>query len=134
MAIGRRVRELRQQLQISQEELAERADLHRNYVGSVERGERDAGITAIDQLAGALSVSLADFIATAPRLTPLSGARWAKLMERRGAGHATTSGSTGPAAMPEARTSLNLPTCRRRQARTRQLGLRRCCVVRVVNA
>ena len=62
-AVGRRVRELRQQLQISQEELAARADLHRNYVGSVERGERDVGITAIGQLARALGMSLANFFA-----------------------------------------------------------------------
>ena len=60
-AVGRRVRELRRQLNISQEELAARADLHRNYVGSVERGERDVGITAIGQLAAGLGVSLADF-------------------------------------------------------------------------
>ena len=53
MAVGRRVRELRHQRQISQEELAEQADLHRNYVGSVERGERDIGIIALDRLATA---------------------------------------------------------------------------------
>lgn len=62
-AVGRRVRELRQGLDISQEELAERAALHRNYVGSVERGERDLGINAIGRLASALGVSLADFFA-----------------------------------------------------------------------
>ena len=60
---GRRVRELRQNAGISQEELAARAQLHRNYVGSVERGERDVGLTAISRLAGALGVSLADFFA-----------------------------------------------------------------------
>ena len=63
MAVGRRVRELRRLLEVSQEELAGRADLHRNYVGSVERGERDIGISALGQLAGALGVSLADFFA-----------------------------------------------------------------------
>lgn len=63
MAVGRRVRDLRQKAKISQENLAERADLHRNYVGSVERGERDIGITALGQLARALGVSLADFFA-----------------------------------------------------------------------
>ncbi len=62
-AVGRRVRQLRQQLEISQEELAARADLHRNYVGSVERGEREIGISAIGQLAQALGISLADFFA-----------------------------------------------------------------------
>ena len=62
-AIGRRVRELRRQQNISQEELAARADLHRNYVGSVERGERDVGITAIGQLTTALGMSLAEFFA-----------------------------------------------------------------------
>ncbi len=60
-AIGHRVRKLRQAVNISQEELAERADLHRNYVGSVERGERDIGVTALSRLANALGVSLAEF-------------------------------------------------------------------------
>jgi XRE family transcriptional regulator, regulator of sulfur utilization len=60
-AVGRRVRELRTQLDVSQEELAARAGLHRNYVGSVERGERDIGITALGRLAGALGVSLDEF-------------------------------------------------------------------------
>ena len=59
--MGRRVRDLRRELQISQEELASRADLHRNYVGSVERGERDIGITALGQIARALGISLTDF-------------------------------------------------------------------------
>lgn len=46
---------------MSQEELAERANLHRNYVGSVERGEREVGITAVGRLARALGVTLAEF-------------------------------------------------------------------------
>ena len=61
--LGRRVRELRDTLHISQEDLAERAGLHRNYVGSVERGERNIGITAVGQLVSALGVSLAEFFA-----------------------------------------------------------------------
>lgn len=63
-AVGRRVQELREGLGISQEELAARADLHRNYVGSVERGERNVGINALAQLAAALEVSLAEFFAS----------------------------------------------------------------------
>ncbi|MDO8679081.1 MAG: helix-turn-helix transcriptional regulator [Acidobacteriota bacterium] len=63
VAIGRRVRELRTQRSVSQEELAARAGLHRNYVGSVERGERDIGITAAAKLAAGLGLSLAEFFA-----------------------------------------------------------------------
>ncbi len=59
--LGRRVRSLRQTLGISQEELADRADLHRNYVSSVERGERDVGIVALGRLVTALGVSLSEF-------------------------------------------------------------------------
>lgn len=62
-AVGRRVRELRYRLGVSQEELAARADLHRNYVGSVERGQRDIGIRALGRLAAALEVSLQEFFA-----------------------------------------------------------------------
>lgn len=62
-AIGRRVRDLRTKRRVSQEALAELAGLHRNYVGSVERGERDIGITAIARLASALDLSLAEFFA-----------------------------------------------------------------------
>ena len=62
-AVGKRVRDLRSELGISQEELAARAALHRNYVGSVERGERDIGIVALARLASALDVSLAEFFA-----------------------------------------------------------------------
>lgn len=60
-AVGRRIRELRNGLGISQEELAARSDLHRNYVGSVERGERDIGITALARISAALGLSLAGF-------------------------------------------------------------------------
>jgi transcriptional regulator with XRE-family HTH domain len=59
--VGQRIRNLRRGLRISQEELAARADLHRNYVGSVERGERDIGITALGRMVWALGLSLAEF-------------------------------------------------------------------------
>lgn len=51
---GRRVRKLREGLGISQEELAARAGLHRTYVGSVERGERNISLINIQRLAAAL--------------------------------------------------------------------------------
>jgi transcriptional regulator with XRE-family HTH domain len=59
-AFGRRVRELRTRLRISQEELAHRAGLHYTYVGGIERGERNPGLVNVGALAAALGVSLPD--------------------------------------------------------------------------
>lgn len=53
---GLRLRQLRARAGISQEELAHRAGLHRTYVGSVERGERNVSLENIHALASALDV------------------------------------------------------------------------------
>ena len=55
--LGQRVRKFREKADISQEELAHRADLDRTYVGGVERGERNLGILNLLTLAEALGVS-----------------------------------------------------------------------------
>ncbi|PYQ73517.1 MAG: transcriptional regulator [Acidobacteria bacterium] len=60
VAFGRRVRELRDQLQLSQEQLAERAGLHRNYIGGIERGERNVAILNVVKLAAGLDTSVAE--------------------------------------------------------------------------
>lgn len=55
-AFGERVRALRQTADLSQEALAERAGLHRTYVSSLERGQRNVGLDNILKLAVALEV------------------------------------------------------------------------------
>jgi transcriptional regulator with XRE-family HTH domain len=56
------LRRLREGLGLSQEALADRAGLHRTYVGSVERGERNISIDNIERLAHALGVSAASLL------------------------------------------------------------------------
>jgi transcriptional regulator with XRE-family HTH domain len=64
IAFGKRLRELRLQRGISQEKLAEIADLHRNYVGVLERGGQSPSLDAICKLAHALKVKPAELLAT----------------------------------------------------------------------
>ncbi|MBQ9399901.1 MAG: helix-turn-helix transcriptional regulator [Bacteroidales bacterium] len=55
---GARIAELRKQLNISQEELAERCGVHRTYIGSIERGEKSPTLNTIEKFARGLNVSL----------------------------------------------------------------------------
>ena len=57
---GERIRELRKAAGLSQEKLAELAELHRTYVSGVERGERNPSLISIARIAKALRVSLSD--------------------------------------------------------------------------
>lgn len=62
---GSAVRARRRGLGFSQEELAERADLHRTYITEVENGLRNISIDNISKLADALEVSVSELFAMA---------------------------------------------------------------------
>lgn len=58
VTFGTRIREARQAKGFSQETLAEKAGLHRTYIGTVERGERNPALVNLVRIADALSVDL----------------------------------------------------------------------------
>lgn len=55
---GERVREIRKENGLSQEELSFRADLHRTYIGMIERAEKNITLVNIEKIANALEVSI----------------------------------------------------------------------------
>ena len=55
---GQAVRKRRMEMNLSQEALAERADLHRTYVADIERGVRNVSLKNIEKLARALGLSI----------------------------------------------------------------------------
>jgi transcriptional regulator with XRE-family HTH domain len=57
------LRQLREERGWSQEQLAERADLNRSYLGEVERGRAVPSIVTVSKLAGALDIRLSSMIA-----------------------------------------------------------------------
>lgn len=59
--IGSRIRHFRLERALSQEELAGICELHRTYIGSCERGEKNITINNLYKISKALGVSLSDF-------------------------------------------------------------------------
>jgi transcriptional regulator with XRE-family HTH domain len=60
--VGRRLREQRRALGLSQEAMAERLGYHRTFLGSVERGERNLTLASVEQLAESLGVAPLDLL------------------------------------------------------------------------
>jgi len=57
-AMGRRIREARSKLGLTQEQLGERANLHYSYIGQVERGAKVPSLRTLKRIAEALNVDL----------------------------------------------------------------------------
>lgn len=60
-AVGARIRIYRQRCGITQEELAEKAEVHHTYIGQVERGEKNLTIVTLEKILSALGISFTDF-------------------------------------------------------------------------
>ncbi len=61
--IGDRVHAKRLAAGLSQEQLGERADIHRTYIGAVERGEKNVTVVTLAKIARALRCKLTDLLA-----------------------------------------------------------------------
>lgn len=66
MIFAQRLRQIRQIRGLSQEKLADMAGLHRTYVGSVERSERNVSIDNMERLAKALEVDITELLSKEP--------------------------------------------------------------------
>ena len=60
--IASNVRKERIQQGLTQEALAEKADLHPNYIGMIERQQRNVGVLALEGIAKALHVTVIDLL------------------------------------------------------------------------
>jgi transcriptional regulator with XRE-family HTH domain len=61
LTIGRAIRKYRKQANLTQEELAEKVELHPNYVGEIERGEKAVSVEALIRIANVVKVQVAKF-------------------------------------------------------------------------
>jgi transcriptional regulator with XRE-family HTH domain len=68
--VGARIRELREQKRISQEALAGICNLHRTYIGLIERGKRSLSLATVEQIAIGLGVAPSDLF-TAAKIAPV---------------------------------------------------------------
>jgi len=60
--LGDNVKSTRLKRGLSQDNLAEKAELHRTYIGGIERGERNVSILNIERIAKALNVKIDDLV------------------------------------------------------------------------
>jgi transcriptional regulator with XRE-family HTH domain len=80
--LGARVKLLRRERRLTQEELAERAGLTSKFVGEVERAESNPSAASLARMAGALSVSMGDLFEADPDIVPVPVATVIDLHEK----------------------------------------------------
>ena len=64
-SLGKVIQQRRKQLGLTQQQLAERAELHRTYISDVERGERNLSLESVYQLSKGLSTLISTLFAEA---------------------------------------------------------------------
>ena len=62
VVFGQRVKGLRKSKKITQEQFAKLCDLHKNYIGMIERGERNPSLINIQNIAVAFEISLSELM------------------------------------------------------------------------
>jgi transcriptional regulator with XRE-family HTH domain len=60
--VGEQIRTYRKRAGLTQEKLAEKADLHHNFIGEVERGNQDISVGSLVKIASALGIKVRDLI------------------------------------------------------------------------
>lgn len=66
--MGRTIRDLRAEQGYSQESFADAVGLHRTYMGGIERGERNVGVSNLSRIAETLEMPLSELIAVAEKV------------------------------------------------------------------
>jgi transcriptional regulator with XRE-family HTH domain len=61
--VGEAIRFYRLKASLTQEKLAEKADLHHNFIGEVERGNMEASLTSLLKISKALGIRVRDLVA-----------------------------------------------------------------------
>jgi transcriptional regulator with XRE-family HTH domain len=61
--VGEAIRSYRLKAGLTQEKLAEKSDLHHNFIGEVERGNMEASLTSLLKISKALGVRVRDLVA-----------------------------------------------------------------------
>jgi Helix-turn-helix. len=61
--LGETIRSCRKEAGLTQEKLAEKANLHHNFIGEVERGNMEISLTSLVKIARALGVRVRDLVA-----------------------------------------------------------------------